>query len=118
MSAQYGASETSPLLREHGDGVNGHLVDPENQHQNGSQQTDGADDTALAEEPETKKLILTLSAIWIGVFFAALGTSEDWQEDMLLISNIKTPPLLLPSQLQYPPASTPCLSCHGLPPVI
>ena len=65
-------SEHSPLLGQQNGSANGHAVDPEDQS-NAIVQTDGADEVILAEEPSTKKLVLTMVAIWLGVFFAALG---------------------------------------------
>ena len=65
-------SEHSPLLGKSNGSANGHIVDPEDQS-NANPQTDGADEVVLAEEPSTRKLVLTMVAIWLGVFFAALG---------------------------------------------
>lgn len=65
-------SERSPLLGQQNGPANGHVVDPEDQS-NTNVQTDGADEVVLAEEPSTRKLVLTMVAIWLGVFFAALG---------------------------------------------
>ncbi|KAI1611446.1 major facilitator superfamily domain-containing protein [Exophiala viscosa] len=70
------ASETSPLLgqtQQNGRG-NGQPVDPENT-QPSPEEDPAADETALAEEPSTKKLVAIMVAIWIGVFFAALDTT-------------------------------------------
>jgi hypothetical protein len=63
------ASERSPLLGSQNESINGHAVDPENH----TTQSEGADEVVLAEAPSTQKLALTLGAVWIGVFFAALG---------------------------------------------
>lgn len=37
---------------------------------------DGEADVPIAEEPTTWKLITIIGAVWIGSFFAALGTLE------------------------------------------
>ena len=66
-------SERSPLLGRENGSPDGHIVDSEYQQANA--QSDGADDTVLAEEPSTTKLVITLSAMWIGCYFAALDTS-------------------------------------------
>ncbi|KIV81039.1 hypothetical protein PV11_08492 [Exophiala sideris] len=63
-------SETSPLLDHAQQQQQGQPVDPEN-----TQPDTDADEIALAEEPTTKKLIAIMSAIWLGVFFAALDTT-------------------------------------------
>lgn len=65
-------SERSPLLGQRNDTANGHCIDPEDQS-NAHASTDGADEVVLAKEPSTNKLVLTMVAIWLGVFFAALG---------------------------------------------
>jgi hypothetical protein len=65
-------SERSPLLGHQNGSANGQVVDPEGQH-GADAQTDGTDEVVLAEEPSTRKLVLTMIAVWLGVFFAALG---------------------------------------------
>ena len=67
------SNERSSLLGQHGS-ANGH-VDPEGQDGPNGQQTDGNNETVIAEEPETKRLVLLMLAIWVGVFFAALDTT-------------------------------------------
>jgi hypothetical protein len=64
-----GATENSPLLADQDRGANGHIADD-------GPQDDGANDTVLADVPPTKKLVITLGAIFVGVFFAALGESK------------------------------------------
>jgi hypothetical protein len=51
-------------------GTNGHIVDTDSQN-------DGANGVVLVDEPPTKKLVITLGAIFVGVFFAALGESTE-----------------------------------------
>ncbi len=63
------ASERSPLLGNENGSINGQAIDPESH----ATQSDAVDQVILAEEPSTQKLALTLGAVWIGVFFAALG---------------------------------------------
>lgn len=63
-------SETSPLLGQPGETANGHTVDPENSP---AAPDNGASEVVLAEEPSTRKLAVIMGAIWLGVFFAALG---------------------------------------------
>lgn len=65
-------SETSPLLnnqqQQHHDGIaNGNAASSEDSNES------GAHEVALAEEISTKKLLAIMGAIWIGVYFAALG---------------------------------------------
>lgn len=68
-------SEHSALLGQQNGSANGHVVDPEDQsHANAH--SDSADEVVLAEEPPTRKLVLTMVAIWLGVFFAALGKAN------------------------------------------
>lgn len=59
------------------------LLDSEASHLYGSVQEDNSaehvdshdeDDAPLAEEASTKELLAVMGAIWMGVFFAALGT--------------------------------------------
>jgi len=64
-------TERSPLLGNEAQPTNGHAVEPTTEQASPAQ--DGASEIALAEEPSTVKLITTMLAIWIGVFFAALG---------------------------------------------
>lgn len=69
------ATETSPLLGNH----NGkHHVDDE-ANENGHAGDDGPDqdenDTPLAEEPSTGKLLLVMGSIWFGTFLAALDST-------------------------------------------
>ena len=63
-------TERSPLLSKPNGDTNGHVA--------GTSETDGpsgsVDEVVLAEEPSTTKLALTMGTIWVGVFFAALGT--------------------------------------------
>ena len=58
------------------------LLDTESGQLNGSIQEDGSggqndghneDDIPLAKEASTKELLAVMAAIWMGVFFAALG---------------------------------------------
>ena len=66
-------NEQSPLLGKHQSGGSeeeaeerGTVAQPGN--------PDGEDATPLADEPSTRKLVLVLSSLWLGVFFAAAGS--------------------------------------------
>jgi len=66
MGPNNAATERSPLLTE---------VEPIPES-NGSESQPRAEesyDTPLVEEPSTKRLVLTLGSIWVGVFLSALG---------------------------------------------
>ncbi len=70
-------SETSPLLgtqrAEEADldaNANGVVVDPENGQPEAENESD---ETVLADEPGTAKLVAVMASVWTGVFFAALG---------------------------------------------
>ena len=68
------ADERSPLL---GDASEQHPVhddDLEAQAEQEQREHD-AGTVPLAEEPSTKKLVLTMSSLWVSTFFAALGQS-------------------------------------------
>ena len=65
-------TERSPLISKPNGERNGHVAgNSEPDEPSGS-----VDEVVLAEEPSTTKLALTMGTIWIGVFFAALGTEE------------------------------------------
>lgn len=72
VSSRDDTSETSPLLGGHQNG--GQQVDPENAQPAADDNDTETNEIALAEEPSTKKLVAIMGAIWLGVFFAALGT--------------------------------------------
>ena len=63
-------NERSPLLSKPNGDTNGHVAANSDQD-SPSLSVDGV---VLAEEPSTAKLALTMGTIWVGVFFAALGT--------------------------------------------
>jgi EmrB/QacA subfamily drug resistance transporter len=51
------------------------LLGNQNEHTTQPSQQDGAQDVPLVEEPSTKQIVLTLSPVFVGVFFAALDTT-------------------------------------------
>lgn len=65
-------TERSPLLGKPNQPANGQIVDNEQPDDQTASAQD--DEVVLAEEPSTNKLMLTMGSIWVGVFFAALGT--------------------------------------------
>ncbi len=70
MAATGNATERTRLL----DGESGHLHGSVQQDDSGDQD-DGhdEDDVPLAAEASTRELLAVMAAIWLGVFFAALG---------------------------------------------
>jgi hypothetical protein len=60
-------NERTALLQPHDD------EDLEGRAPNGSQQRDDDTDTPIAEEPSTRKLIILMGSIWVGVFCNAIG---------------------------------------------
>jgi len=66
------SSERSPLLGQHHGSSNGRVVDPEDVHGPPAAADEQHDGTGH-EEPSSTKLVVIMTAIWIGVFFAALG---------------------------------------------
>jgi hypothetical protein len=74
------STERSPLLGRHQAGHNdttvgnGAVVEPENAQPISDGAGDDDQEIALADEPSTKKLIAIMGSLWLGVFFAALGT--------------------------------------------
>lgn len=83
-------SERTPLLDEENRLTNGHDIESESET-NTAKPTDGADEVVLAEDPDTKKLILTMSAIWLGVFFAALGQFPFSHNHIPISNDFQTP---------------------------
>jgi len=72
------STERSPLLgglngTVSGDGA---IVEPENAQPTSEGASDDDEQIVLADEPSTKKLLAIMGALWLGVFFAALGTFD------------------------------------------
>jgi hypothetical protein len=70
MSGTNVQTERSPLLGD--DQLNGHVQ--ENGY-TGQNDASNDEDVPLAKEATTKELLAVMAAIWMGVFFAALGTT-------------------------------------------
>lgn len=74
------STERSPLLGRHQGSQNdtttgnGTVVQPINAQPISERAGDDDQGIALADEPSTKKLIAIMGTLWLGVFFAALGT--------------------------------------------
>jgi hypothetical protein len=66
-------SESTPLLRDNSFAENG-VVSSVNAAASG--ETEGSE-IPLLQEPTVKELLLTMSSVWVGVFFAALGMTSD-----------------------------------------
>lgn len=67
-------SEQSPLLADRRHAENGHVTG-DAEHQPADAEQDGTDEVVLADEASNKKLVAILFTLFIGVFFAALGTN-------------------------------------------
>ena len=70
MRTMEAATEQSPLLNHEADSTD--AIVQENGNPN-HDTTHNQDDVPLAEEPSTRELLAMMAAIWMGVFFAALG---------------------------------------------
>ena len=71
------ADERTPLLEDH------HLTKPNGEPREGadgsgleSQPRQEDDAAPIAEEVGTMKLVVTMSSLWLGIFFAAIGSQE------------------------------------------
>jgi len=65
-------NEQSPLLGKHQD--TGAVGNAEERGTVGEPEgTNGDDTSSLPEEPSVRRLVLVLSSLWLGVFFAAAG---------------------------------------------
>jgi hypothetical protein len=75
-------SERSPLLDDRQNTANGHAngyATGDAEDQSAAAHHDGADEVVLAQEVSTKKLVAIIMAMFVGVFFAALGTVSQLQ---------------------------------------
>ena len=66
--------ERTPLLHESNGAPPEHDHDLEARAEQEQREHD-AGTTPVAEEPSTKKLVLTMSSLWLSTFFAALGVN-------------------------------------------
>ena len=72
LSPQPVADERTPLIGEHSDqpinddaGLEAQAEQEQREHDVGA--------TVVADEPSTKKLVVTMASLWVSTFFAALG---------------------------------------------
>ena len=72
LAPQPVADERSPLLGEESEQPSGYDDELEAQAEQEQREHD-AGATPIAEEPSTKKLVLTMGSLWLSTFFAALG---------------------------------------------
>lgn len=78
--------ERSPLL----DNANGHPTEQETLDAQAEQEIreHEAGTVPLAEEPSTKKLLLTMGSLWVTTFFAALGEKTSMETELQAINSI------------------------------